>query len=46
MAKLKTATRTIRNAGLRRVIGQLSGHKNGRSAVWESHLERDAFYAA
>lgn len=46
MAKLETATRTIRNAGIRRVIGQLFSHKNGRSVVWESLLERDAFYAA
>jgi len=46
MATLKTATRTIRNAGIRRVIGQFFSHKNGRSVVWESLLERDAFYAA
>lgn len=46
MAKLKTATRTIHNAGIRRVVGQLPSHKNGCSVVWESLLERDAFYAA
>lgn len=46
MAKLKTATRTIRNAGIRRVVGEFYSHKNGRSVVWESLLERDALYDA
>ena len=44
MARLKTATRTLHNAGVRRVIGLFPSHKNQRMVPWESQIERDFFY--
>lgn len=44
MAKLKTATRTISNAGVRRVVGLLASRKNKLAIAWESLNERDYFY--
>ena len=44
MARLRTSTRTLHNAGIRRVIGHIYSHKNGRAVPWESQLERDFYY--
>jgi hypothetical protein len=44
MAKLKTATRTIHNAGGGRVIGQIPSLKNRTGVAWESLIERDFEY--
>ena len=44
MAKLKTATRTIHNAGRLKVVGQFHSYKNGVSVSWESQVERDLLY--
>lgn len=44
MARLKTPTRTITNAGQKRVIGCLPSVKNQAPAPWESQAERDFFY--
>lgn len=43
MAKLKTETRVIHNAGIHRVIGHSPSRKNRRAVVWESLIERDYF---
>lgn len=43
MAKLKTETRVIHNAGPSRVIGQSPSRKNRGAAVWDSLIERDYF---
>lgn len=43
MAKLKTATRVISNAGVHRVIGHSPSQKNRFPVVWESLIERDYF---
>lgn len=44
MARLKTATRTLHNAGHRKIIGLIPSLKNGAMAPWESQIERDLFY--
>lgn len=44
MARAKTATRTISNAGDRRVIGLFPSLKNSQMVAWESQLERDLLY--
>jgi len=43
MARLKTATRVIHNAGIHRVVGHSPSPKNGCKVVWESLIERDYF---
>jgi hypothetical protein len=43
VAKLKTATRVISNAGMHRVIGHSPSQKNRFPVVWESLIERDYF---
>lgn len=41
MTKLVTATRTISNAGIHRMVGRFYSVKNRCSVAWESWLERD-----
>jgi len=44
MAKLKTATRQLSNAGVRKMVGVLPSRKNALGVAWESLIERDYFY--
>jgi len=44
MTTLKTATRSVSNAGVRRVVGAFPSRKNALALAWESLIERDYFY--
>jgi hypothetical protein len=44
VAKLKTETRTIHNAGRLKVIGEFYSFKNKATVTWESQVERDLYY--
>lgn len=43
MARFKTETRVIHNAGIHRVIGHSPSRKNRCAVVWDSLIERDYF---